>query len=101
MNVCVHQGPTKGGDSDLHPLVRMYADRLSGLVGYLSRFIVQKQCNCLNCGYYQDLNEESAMKLCRAILVETQPLVGPMKSMELETELLSMTSEYFKGGEAL
>jgi len=98
MNVGIHQGPGMGVDSDLHPLVMSYVDRLSGLVGFLSHFIVHKQCQCLNCGFCQDLNEESAMRLCKAILIETQPLVGPLKSMELETELMSMTRDYFNGG---
>jgi hypothetical protein len=52
----------------------------------------------MNCGYCQDLNEESAMRLCKAILVEARLLVGPLKTIELETEMLSMTREFFEGG---
>jgi hypothetical protein len=98
MSIGLGQSPDIDRYQMMHPLVKVYAERLSEYVGFLSRFIVQKQYLRLSCVLPDGLDEESAMLLCRRILTDVQTIVGPLKSLELETDLMSLTKEYYEGG---
>ncbi len=81
------------------PLISVYEEKLSTLIGVLSAFIVErKYSETMNSGKKR-LDLISALEMSKGILEEVSLLVGPVKAHKLSEEFEKITEEYFKEAE--
>jgi hypothetical protein len=80
------------------PFVTELEEKLSDLVGILSKFIIERSYSSVTNNGHERLDLEHARSMCSSIIEEANILLGPKKSIELNKELDKIIKEYFKEG---
>ena len=80
------------------PLVSELEQKLTDLVGVLSKFIIEKSYSEVTNNGHEKLDIEHAKSMCSSIIDEANILLGPKKSNELNRELDKIIKDYFKEG---
>jgi hypothetical protein len=81
------------------PLISVYEEKLSTLIGVLSAFIVEKKYSETMNGGRERLDLDSALEMSKGILDDVSLLVGPVRAHQLSMEFERITEEYFKEAE--
>jgi hypothetical protein len=80
------------------PFVTELENKLQGLIGILSRYIIEKSYSEVTDNGHDKLNLDSAQSMCSSIIEEATILLGPKRTEELNSEFEQIIKNYFKEG---